>query len=96
MSAGCAHRRWVRRPDEDADVICRFRCADCDAPAWRRFNAPDARILPFPDREKPDEPTSSDIRIESRLLEDRIRGGAYIPLGECNGKALYHPRGASL
>jgi hypothetical protein len=81
----------VRRPDEDVGIFCRFRCADCGAPAFRRFDEPDTRIRAFADREKIDGPSYQDLRIKARMETDRLRGSARLHLGDCNGD-----RGAQL
>jgi hypothetical protein len=73
----CAHPNWIRRADEDVALYCRFRCADCGAPAWRRFNDPDSKIRPYVRPERIDSPSPQDLRIEERLMADRARGGAH-------------------
>ncbi len=58
-----------------------------------RSDGPDARIRALLDASEIDGACELELRIETRFRRERIEGGAHIPLGECNGDAIYHPRG---
>jgi len=92
VNPGCAHPRWDRRPDEDRGVRCRYQCVVCRAAGWRRFDAPEMSVRSYFDASANDA-SDLDLRIEERFLRERIEGGLYVPLGTCNGIAIYHPRG---
>ena len=91
--ASCPHAHWLRRPDEDVGLRCRFRCPQCGARGWRRFDEPDSKIRAFLDADEIEHDAEIDLEIETRFRLERIEGGAHISLGECNGDAIYHPRG---
>ena len=95
MSAPCSHPRWVRRADEDRGIRCRYRCATCGAAGWRRFREPEAsiRLCLIAEAREVREASELDLRIKERFQRERIEGGLYVPLGECNGTTIYHPRG---
>ena len=77
MKSACIHPKWIRRPDEDIALHCRFRCTECGVPAWRRFDEPDSNIRPYAHPEHVDSPSPQALRIEERLMNDRARGGAH-------------------
>jgi transcriptional regulator with XRE-family HTH domain len=82
-----------RRPVENVGLRTRARCSQCGGWTWRRVDEPDARTRLALDEDEINGEADLDLRIETRFRRERIEGGAHIPLGECNGDAIYHQGG---